>query len=134
MSIYSKIIDIQKLGQAWDRVRKNKPAPGVDNVTFEMFEERRREELRQLNLELSEHRYESLPVKLTNLFLDKSTSDALLSVLYSWLLRTQIGSPASAFVGLNATFSTAELSLMMFTSLTVLLSCVTEIELTSPPT
>lgn len=68
MSIYSKIIDIQKLGQAWDRVRKNKPAPGVDNVTFEMFEERRREELRQLNIELSEHRYESLPVKLTNLY------------------------------------------------------------------
>lgn len=68
MSIYSKIIDIQKLGQAWDRVRKNKSAPGVDNVTYEMFEERRREELRQLNLELSEHRYESLPVKLTNLY------------------------------------------------------------------
>ena len=68
MSIYSKIIDIQKLGQAWDRVRKNKPAPGVDNVTYEMFEERRREELRQLNLGLLEHRYESLPVKLTNLY------------------------------------------------------------------
>lgn len=68
MSIYSKIIDIQKLGQAWDRVKKNKPAPGVDNVTYEMFDERRREELRQLNLELLEHRYESLPVKLTNLY------------------------------------------------------------------
>ena len=68
MSIYSKIIDIQKLGQAWDRVKKNKPAPGADNVTYEMFDERRREELRQLNLELLEHRYESLPVKLTNLY------------------------------------------------------------------
>ncbi len=68
MSIYSKIIDIQKLGQAWNRVKKNKPASGVDNVTYEMFDERRREELRQLNLELSEHRYESLPVKLTNLY------------------------------------------------------------------
>ena len=68
MSIYSKIIDIQKLGQAWDRVKKNKPAPGVDNVTYEMFDEMRREELRQLNLELLEHRYESLPVKLTNLY------------------------------------------------------------------
>ena len=44
MGIYSKLIDIQKLGQAWDRVRKNKPACGVDNVTYEMFEERRREE------------------------------------------------------------------------------------------
>lgn len=75
MSIYSKIIDIQKLGQAWDRVRKNKPAPGVDNVTCEMFEERRREELRQLNLELSEHRYESLPVKLTYLYKGEKSAD-----------------------------------------------------------
>lgn len=30
MGIYSKLIDIQKLGQAWDRVRKNKPACGVE--------------------------------------------------------------------------------------------------------
>lgn len=68
MGIYSKIIDIQKLGQAWERVKKNKPACGTDHVTYEMFEENRREELRQLNLELAEHRYESLPVKLSNLY------------------------------------------------------------------
>lgn len=68
MSLYSKIIDMQKLGQAWERVRKNKPACGVDNVTFEMFEERRREELKQLNLELTEHRYESLPVRMNTIY------------------------------------------------------------------
>ncbi len=68
MGIYRKIIDIQKLNQAWDRVKRNKPACGVDNVTYEMFEERRREELRQLNLELAEHRYESLPVRLKNIY------------------------------------------------------------------
>lgn len=68
MGIYSKIIDIQKLNQAWDRVKRNKPACGVDNVTYEMFEERRREELRQLNLELAEHRYESLPVRVKNIY------------------------------------------------------------------
>lgn len=68
MSIYNKIIDIQKLGQAWDRVRKNKPACGVDNVTYDMFEENRREELKQLNLELAEHRYESLPVRLSKIY------------------------------------------------------------------
>ena len=68
MGIYSKIIDIQKLGQAWERVRKNKPACGVDNVTCEMFEERRREEIKQLNIELAEHRYESLPVRLTTIY------------------------------------------------------------------
>ena len=81
MGIYSKLIDIQKLGQAWDRVRKNKPACGVDNVTFEMFEERRREELRQLNLELKENRYESLPVKLSNIYKgDKVRTIALFSM------------------------------------------------------
>lgn len=68
MGIYSKIIDIQKLGQAWDKVKKNKPACGVDHVTCEMFEERRREELKQLNIELAEHRYESLPVKLSQIY------------------------------------------------------------------
>lgn len=68
MGIYSKIIDIQKLNQAWDMVKRNKPACGVDNVTYEMFEERRREELRQLNLELAEHRYESLPVRVKNIY------------------------------------------------------------------
>lgn len=68
MSIYNKIIDIQKLGQAWDRVRKNKPVCGVDNVTYDMFEENRREELKQLNLELTEHRYESLPVRLSKIY------------------------------------------------------------------
>ena len=68
MSLYSKIIDMQKLGQAWDRVKKNKPACGIDNVTYDMFENRRKEELRQLNLELAEHRYESLPVKLKNIY------------------------------------------------------------------
>lgn len=81
MGIYSKLIDIQKLGQAWDRVRKNKPACGVDNVTYEMFEERRREELRQLNLELKENRYESLPVRLSNIYKgDKVRTIALFSM------------------------------------------------------
>lgn len=55
MGIYSKIVDLQKLGQAWDRVKRNKPASGVDHVTCEIFEERKREELRQLNVELLEH-------------------------------------------------------------------------------
>ena len=68
MGIYSKIIDLQKLGQAWEKVKRNKPACGVDNITYEIFEERKREELRQLNLELLEHRYESLPVRLHHIY------------------------------------------------------------------
>lgn len=63
MGIYSKIIDIQKLNQAWDRVKKNKPAAGVDHITAEQYEEARREEIKQLNMELSGHTYQALPVR-----------------------------------------------------------------------
>lgn len=63
MSIYSKTIDIQKLGEAWTHVRKNKPAAGVDNITYEQFEIDKKEYLAQLNLELQEQRYSTLPVK-----------------------------------------------------------------------
>ena len=68
MGLYSKIIDLQKLGQAWERVKRNKPAAGVDHVTYEMFDSTCKEELKQLNIELAEHRYKSLPVKLSNLY------------------------------------------------------------------
>ena len=37
---------------AWQKVRKNKPAAGADNITFEQFEANHREELKQLNLDL----------------------------------------------------------------------------------
>lgn len=68
MSIYSKIIDLQKLGQAWERVRRNKPAAGVDNVTYEQFDTGKREELRQLNIELKNHSYKAMPVKRVMLY------------------------------------------------------------------
>lgn len=72
---------MQKLGQSWDKVRKNKPASGVDHVTYEDFEKNRREELKQLHLELAEHRYESLPVKLCKIFKeDKVRTIALFSM------------------------------------------------------
>lgn len=54
MSLYNKIIDLQKLSQAWKEARKNHPAAGVDNVTFEQFEEGKAEGLRQLHQELRE--------------------------------------------------------------------------------
>ena len=53
MSIYSKIIDIQKLRTAWDRVRKNKPASGIDEVTYAQFDENIKEEVKKVNAELS---------------------------------------------------------------------------------
>lgn len=68
MSFYTKVIDLQKLNQAWDHVRKNKPSGGVDGVTCEAFEANRKEELQQLHLELAEHRYQSLPVRMVTLY------------------------------------------------------------------
>lgn len=68
MSIYNKVIDLQKLHQAWERVRRNKPAAGVDNVTYEQFDARKQEELRQLNIDLKNHSYSALPVKRVVLY------------------------------------------------------------------
>ena len=55
MGLYSKVIDLQKLNDAWKRVRRNKPAAGVDNVTHEDFDGRRQDELKRLAKELREH-------------------------------------------------------------------------------
>jgi retron-type reverse transcriptase len=68
MSLYTKIIDIQKLTMAWDKVRKNKPASGIDNVTWEMYEERKKENIKQLNIELVNHEYEPMPVKIVTIY------------------------------------------------------------------
>lgn len=63
MGLYTKIIDLQKLMQAWKRVYKNKPACGVDNVTCELFEANKKENIKQLQIELQEHKYHPFPVK-----------------------------------------------------------------------
>ena len=68
MSLYNKIIDIQKLSAAWQRVRRNKPAAGVDNVMWQQFDDNSREELKQLQIELREQRYAPLPVRNVTLY------------------------------------------------------------------
>lgn len=81
MSLYTKIIDLQKLGQSWQHVRKNKPAAGVDNVTYDMFEANQRMELKQLQTELQNHEYEALPVKQAVIFQgEKARTIALYSM------------------------------------------------------
>lgn len=64
MGLYTKMIDIQKLKQAWEKVRQKKSAPGIDGVTVEMMEGEIRSVLKQLNLELKEQRYEPMPVRM----------------------------------------------------------------------
>ncbi|HCT91794.1 MAG TPA: hypothetical protein DF613_10530 [Lachnospiraceae bacterium] len=68
MSLYTKIIDRQKLSMAWDRVKKNRPACGVDNVTWEMYDNEKKENIRRLHVELAEHTYEPLPVKSVTIY------------------------------------------------------------------
>lgn len=68
MSLYSKMIDLQKLQMAWKRVRSNKPASGIDNVTWEQFDDRLSEELKELNQELVDHKYVCKPVKQVTLY------------------------------------------------------------------
>lgn len=68
MSLYTKIIDLQKLEASLQKVVKNKPAAGVDGITYDMFVDNKKENLKQLNLELMEHRYHPLPVKLVSLY------------------------------------------------------------------
>ena len=71
MSLYSKIIDRQKLNAAWQRVKKNKPAAGIDNVTYEQFDQGIKENLNQLHVELADHQYRALPVKIITLYKDE---------------------------------------------------------------
>lgn len=68
MSIFNKIIDLQKLNQAWQRVRKNHPACGVDEITWQDFDANQKAELYQLHMELKEGRYEPLPVREITLY------------------------------------------------------------------
>lgn len=68
MSLYNKIIDLQKLSAAWNRVRRNKPAAGVDNITWQQFDENSREELKNLQTELADHIYMPLPVRNVTLY------------------------------------------------------------------
>lgn len=68
MSLYTKIIDLQKLDASLQKVVKNKPSAGADGVTYDMYLANKKENLKQLNLELSEHRYHPVPVKLISIY------------------------------------------------------------------
>lgn len=78
MGLYSKIIDLQKLHEAWRHVRKNKPAAGVDGVTAEQFDMNVRDEIKALNKELVEHTYEALPVKVTTIYRENKAREIAL--------------------------------------------------------
>jgi len=70
VSFYTKVIDLQKLKKAWEKVRSNKPSPGIDEVTWEAFDENLAAELKELNRQLKEQVYTCCPVKMLTLYKD----------------------------------------------------------------
>lgn len=68
MSMFNRIIDIQKLITAWKQIFRNRPKEGVDGVTYEEFDQNLKQYVKELHSELKEHRYESMPVKIIPLF------------------------------------------------------------------
>lgn len=68
MGIFTKVIDQQKLTEAWNRVKRNKPAAGVDEVSWEDFDVACKQNIRQLNIELLGHTYQSLPVRMVPVY------------------------------------------------------------------
>ena len=68
MTLYNKIIDQQKLQNAWRQVYKNKPKEGVDFVTCEEFEEDKKNKIKELWMELSQQTYECMPVQLIPIY------------------------------------------------------------------
>lgn len=62
-SLIDKVYRTKNLEVAWEAVRANKGAPGVDQQTIEQFEARKDVELLRLHTELKEDRFRPLPVR-----------------------------------------------------------------------
>ena len=62
-SLIDKVYSTRNLALAWDSVRANKGAPGVDRQTIDQFEVHKDQELERLHTELKEDRYRPLPVR-----------------------------------------------------------------------
>lgn len=90
MSIYSKIIDLQKLRMAWKHVKKNNPASGVDNITCSQFDHNSESELKKLVIELAEHKYQCLPVKVVNLYKGEKTRQIALYTMRDKVVQQSI--------------------------------------------
>ena len=90
MSIYTRIIDLQKLHQAWNKIKKNKPACGADNITVEMFDANVKEELKQLQIELEQEKYEVFPVRIVAMKRDNKVRDISLYCMRDKVVQASI--------------------------------------------
>lgn len=68
--IFEKIYDMDNLHAAWERVRANKAAPGIDRVRCEDFEKNLAYNLQKIQKQLQGEQYDPLPVVI---FKDRKT-------------------------------------------------------------
>lgn len=92
MGIFTKVIDLQKLMEAWNRVKRNKPVAGVDEVTWEDFDGEVKQNIRQLNIELSSHTYKSLPVRLVPLYKGEKVREVSLYAMRDKVVQQSLAS------------------------------------------
>lgn len=78
MSLYNKIIDLQKLNAAWGKVKINKPAPGVDGVTWDMYDSVSGDQNKELSQELRNKTYQCNPVKLVTIYKEEKEREIAL--------------------------------------------------------
>lgn len=64
--IFEKIYDMENLQAAWNRVRANRPGPGIDRVRWEDFEANLLHNLHLLQKQIREEAYKPLPVSVFN--------------------------------------------------------------------
>ena len=62
-SLYDKVYKIGNLQSAFEQVKKNKGAPGVDKVTIQEYEIELESNLEALQLKLREKSYRAKPVR-----------------------------------------------------------------------
>jgi len=62
-SLVDKVYSMKNLELAWQKVRANKGAGGIDGVDIEMFEQQLEANLKQLHEELKHDRYQPKPVR-----------------------------------------------------------------------
>lgn len=95
MGLYSKIIDLQKLSQVWEKVRSNNPSAGTDQISCAQFDANSRIELKQLNLELYNHEYRVRPVRLVSLEKEEKVREISLYTMRDKVVQTSIAQELS---------------------------------------
>src|SRR6266581_2781524 len=79
-SLIGQIYDPRNLARAWERVKKNKGAGGVDGVTVTRFEESREHYLSLLHQKLKDGSYRPRPVRRVEIDKPGSTAKRALGI------------------------------------------------------